>query len=345
MWLKDSSIGRKLLMSISGLFLVLFLTFHLSMNVVAIFSEEGYNMICEFLGANWYALVGTLVLVAGFLLHIAYAFYLTFQNRKARGNDRYAVTARPKGVAWASQNMLVLGIIVVLGLALHAYQFWAKMQLVEALSHDPATWALVDGAAANPAMGTLFLHAAFNEVWTPIVYIIGFVALWFHMNHGFWSMFQTAGWNNDTWLPRLKKIACCWTTIVVGLFTIQAVWFTIEAKNDSYLNNQALQEQYFEAYTEMMGEAQESIQAQAMEIQISDASDVEKEAKFMELQAAFDAKMGLIQTAVKTYCKDIPQVKAWIQQEEAQKAMQGLPEELPLEELEEVDTTNVQPQN
>ena len=69
-----SSIGRKLIMSISGLFLVLFLLFHMSMNLAAVFSTEAYNAICEFLGANWYALVGTLVLAAGFLVHIIYAF-------------------------------------------------------------------------------------------------------------------------------------------------------------------------------------------------------------------------------------------------------------------------------
>ena len=113
MWLFNSSIGRKLVMSLSGLFLILFLTFHLAMNFVAVFSGEAYNMVCEFLGANWYALVGTLILALGFVVHIIYAFWLTIQNRKARGNDRYAVVAKPKQVEWASQNMLVLGIIVV----------------------------------------------------------------------------------------------------------------------------------------------------------------------------------------------------------------------------------------
>ena len=180
MWLKDSSIGRKLLMSISGLFLVLFLTFHLSMNVVAIFSEEAYNMICEFLGANWYAVVGTLVLVAGFLLHIVYAFYLTFQNRKARGNDRYAVTARPKGVAWASQNMLALGIIVVLGLVMHAYQFWAKMQLVE-LQH----MAGAEVCTKYAADGVYYMKEYFTNPIFLVLYLVWFGALWFHLTHGF----------------------------------------------------------------------------------------------------------------------------------------------------------------
>lgn len=85
MWLFNSSIGRKLVMSLSGLFLILFLTFHLAMNFVAVFSGEAYNMVCEFLGANWYALVGTLILALGFVVHIIYAFWLTIQNRKAGG--------------------------------------------------------------------------------------------------------------------------------------------------------------------------------------------------------------------------------------------------------------------
>ena len=98
-------------MSVTGLALFLFLTFHACMNVVALISGEAYNLICEFLGANWYALVGTAALAALAVVHILYAFLLTYQNRKARGNNRYAVTAKPEKVEWASQNMLVLGII------------------------------------------------------------------------------------------------------------------------------------------------------------------------------------------------------------------------------------------
>lgn len=104
-----STIGRKLIMSISGIFLVLFLLFHMSMNMVAIFSGDAYNMICEFLGANWYALVATLILAGGFIIHILYATILTLQNRAARGTQRYAVTAMPKEVTWASRKYVYLG--------------------------------------------------------------------------------------------------------------------------------------------------------------------------------------------------------------------------------------------
>ena len=122
-------------MSVTGIALVLFLTFHMAMNLVALVSANGYNMVCEFLGANWYALVATVGLAALFIIHIIYAFWLTMQNRKARGNERYAVVDKPKTVEWASQNMLVLGIIVIVGLGLHLVNFWAKMQLPE-LMHN-----------------------------------------------------------------------------------------------------------------------------------------------------------------------------------------------------------------
>lgn len=102
MWLINSSIGRKVVMSVTGVALILFLTFHMSMNVAALFSGEAYNMICEFLGANWYALVATLGLAFLTVVHIVYAFWLTMQNRAARGNERYSVTARSK--KWSGRH-------------------------------------------------------------------------------------------------------------------------------------------------------------------------------------------------------------------------------------------------
>src|SRR3712207_7762480 len=110
MRLINSSVGRKVVMSVTGLALILFLTFHACMNVVALFSGEAYNMICELLGANWYAVAATMGLGALTVIHIVFAFILTAQNRRARGSERYAVTAKPEKVEWASQNMLVLGI-------------------------------------------------------------------------------------------------------------------------------------------------------------------------------------------------------------------------------------------
>lgn len=226
MWLSNSSVGRKFIMAITGAVLVLFLTFHCLMNAVAIAWPAAYNSVCLFLGANWYALIASAGLAAFIVVHIIYAVMLTLQNRRARGHERYAVSHRPKSVEWSSQNMLVLGIVILAFLVVHMIQFWAKMQLAEILgNHEP-----------DPQNGMYFINIAFSQWFTPVVYIIGFVALWFHMTHGFWSMFQSAGWDNDTWLPRLKCISSWWTSIVVFLFIAEAVVFTVNAHNGNYDN-------------------------------------------------------------------------------------------------------------
>ncbi len=218
-FLTNSSLGRKLVMSISGCLLVLFLLFHMSMNVVAIISGDAYNAICGFLGANWYALVATVALAGGVLIHFIYAFLLTYQNRKARGNVRYAVTVTEKGVDWASKNMLVLGIIVILGLLLHLTHFWSKMQLVELLDQHHNNLGL------SPTDGAALIQYTFSKWYNVVLYLVWFAAIWFHLNHGVWSMFQTVGWANDTWLPRLKCIAKLVSTVIFLGFAVVVVVF------------------------------------------------------------------------------------------------------------------------
>ena len=213
MWLTNSSVGRKVVMSVTGLFLVLFVTFHALMNAVALISFEAYDKICEFLGANWYAVAGTLVLAAGFAIHIIFAFWLTWQNRKARGNNRYAVNSKPKNVEWASQNMLVLGIIVLGVMVLHLTQFWAKMQLPELMGEHVQN-------------GTFYLKATFSQWWVLPIYLIWFAALWLHISHGFWSAFQTLGTANDKWIERWQCISKWWASIVFILFAVEALYFT-----------------------------------------------------------------------------------------------------------------------
>ena len=263
MWLTSSSIGRKFVMAITGACLVLFVTFHVLMNSVALFWPAAYNVVCEFLGANWYALVASAGLAALFIIHIIYALWLTVQNRRARGNDRYDINGKAPHVEWSSKNMLVLGIVILAFLVVHMIQFWAKMQLQELISHDLDALPLVGEAPASPAMGTLYLQLAFESWWTPVVYIIGFIALWFHMNHGFWSMFHTIGWDNNIWINRLKTIGCWWTSIVVLLFIAQAILFTVQAHNKFFLTDEALQEQYAEYWSNQAEGLIEEFQAEA----------------------------------------------------------------------------------
>ena len=236
MWLTSSSVGRKFIMALTGAFLVLFLTFHCLMNAVAIVWPTAYNSICEFLGANWYAFA---------VIHIFYAVWLTLQNRKARGNERYAIAKRPKAVEWSSQNMLVLGIVVLAFLVVHFIQFWAKMQMAEIAGTVEAL---------PPAACTLFLQEAFGQPWTLVVYAVGFVALWFHLTHGFWSMFQSVGWDNKVWMNRLKCIGNWWVSIVVALFLAEAIVFTVRAHEKFYLTDEALREQYKDMIVPMLEE-------------------------------------------------------------------------------------------
>ena len=217
-FLTKSSVGKKVVMSLTGCVLVLFVLFHMAMNLVMVIDAPSYNKICAFLGANWYALVATVGLAAMVLIHFVYAFILNLDNYRARGKQRYAVTVKEKGVSWASKNMLVLGIIVVLGLGLHLVHFWSKMQLQEILGHHAC-----DGVAVTN--GAALMMVTFSKWYNVALYIVWFVALWFHLTHGVWSMFQTVGWANDTWLPRLKCIAKLVSGLIFLGFAVVAVVF------------------------------------------------------------------------------------------------------------------------
>lgn len=222
MWLSNSSVGRKVVMSVTGIALVLFLTFHMAMNLVAIISTEGYNMICEFLGTNWYALIGTAALAGLVVIHFLYAIWLTLQNRKARGSERYAVTAKPKMVEWSSQNMFVLGLIVVLGLLLHLFNFWYNMMFSELIGlHEVA----LGGKEISTTDGSAFIAYTFSQPVYVVLYLVWLVALWFHLTHGFWSSLQTMGWSNKVWFNRWKVISYIYSTLIVGGFALVIIVF------------------------------------------------------------------------------------------------------------------------
>ena len=216
MWLINSSIGRKVVMSVTGIALILFLTFHCCMNVVALFSGKAYDMICELLGANWYALVATLGLAALAVCHIVYAFILTAQNRRARGASRYEVTVKPEKVEWASQNMLVLGIIILLGLLLHLFNFWYNMMFAE-----------LTGMAVGhlPHEGFAFIQDTFKNPVYVVLYLVWLAALWFHLAHGFWSSMQTLGVSGKVWFKRWQCISVAYTSLLMLAFAVVVLAF------------------------------------------------------------------------------------------------------------------------
>ena len=200
-----SSITKKLIMAITGGALVFFLLFHGAMNVVSIFSEDGYRWICEFLGDNWYALVGTMGLAVLMVFHLIYAFILSLQNFMARGRQRYAVNERPEGVSWASKNMLAIGAFILFGLCFHLYDFWSKMQLAEINGNAP-----VDGIDQ--------IKFIFSNNYFSVMYLLWLVAIWFHLSHGIASVMQSIGWNNHVWQRRIEWLGKFFAIVIVMMF-------------------------------------------------------------------------------------------------------------------------------
>ena len=216
MWLINSSIGRKVVMSVTGIALILFLTFHCCMNIVALFSGEAYNMICELLGANWYAVVATLGLAALAVIHIV-----------ARGNSRYdvATTVNAGKVEWASKNMLVLGIIICLGLLLHLFNFWYNMMFAEIMGFS---------AGHLPSDGFAFIIDTFQNPVFVVLYLIWLCAIWFHLTHGFWSAMQTLGISGKIWLCRWKWIGGIYVTLLMLGFLVVVLAFAFKLAPSLY---------------------------------------------------------------------------------------------------------------
>ena len=219
MWLISSSIGRKVVMSVTGCCLVLFLTFHMLMNLVYVYDvmvgtpADGhyYDKVCEFLGTNWYALLGTAGLAVLVVIHFCYAFMLTLQNWKARGKDRYAVSGK-QPVHWAAKNMLALGVIVICGIFVHLYNFWSNMMLAELTGSE---------GAFGPTAGFDWITATFANPVLDVVYVVWFAALWYHLTHGIWSSMQTLGLNGKVWLNRWIAISYVWATVItVGFLCV-----------------------------------------------------------------------------------------------------------------------------
>lgn len=207
-----SSIAKKVIMAVTGAGFILFLLFHGVMNLVSVFSHEYYDWICEFLGAHWYAVLASLALAGLAGLHVLFALILTLENYIARGGERYKVTARADGVRWASKNMLVLGVVILLGLGLHLYNFWYKMQCAELLG-------------LNPENGNDLIINTFSNSIYSIVYLLWLLALWFHISHGFSSMLQTVGCNGKVWKRRWQVISDVVATIVVSLFVVVVLYY------------------------------------------------------------------------------------------------------------------------
>ncbi len=201
-------------MSVTGLFLILFLTLHVVANLTILWGPEVYLKVTDFMGTNPLIQVMVPVLALGFIVHIGYSFIITLRNLKARGSVSYKSGSKSPGLGfdnWAARNMLVLGCIVLGFLVLHLSHFWTKMQ-----------WQQFTGG--EPEDGYLLVTGYLGTPWIAVCYIVWFAALWLHINHGFWSAFQTLGLNNARIIPLLRKISFLYSTLLFAGFSLIVVW-------------------------------------------------------------------------------------------------------------------------
>jgi len=186
MSLKTSSIIRKVSMALSGLFLVVFLTQHFTINLISVFSENMFNEISHFMGNNFIVqFILQPILIFGVVFHFVMGFFLEYINRNSRDTN-YVSFKGSSNSNWLSRNMIYSGIVILSFLGLHFYDFWIpeiNYKYVEVLPLDQERYY------------EELVHKFESPVRT-IIYSISFVFLALHLYHGFSSSFQSIGFNN-----------------------------------------------------------------------------------------------------------------------------------------------------
>ncbi len=218
----SSSLGKKLIMSITGLFLMMFLLVHLAVNLMLLFGDgKLFNFAANFMATNPLIEVVEPVLAIGFIIHIIYASIITLLNRRTRPMG-YAETNSNGVTSWASKNMYILGGTILIFLVIHITNFFWKIKFgeVSTLSYDNGLTQITD---TYSLVSGLFI----TYWWYNLIYIAGALLLGFHLSHGFWSAFQTLGWNNKIWIKRLEIIAYIYAIIIATGFTIIPLYFLI----------------------------------------------------------------------------------------------------------------------
>ncbi len=208
-----SSVGKKLVMAFTGIFLILFLIVHAGLNA-CIWANDGgemFNKGAHFMGANWVPRLLEIGLFAGLILHIIQGLMLEFSNRgkKAIG---YAVSYS-KGSKWYSRSMGLLGTLVLLFLVLHLYHFWLPNR-----SHQ----GFLLGEEIN-----LYekMKLEFSELWVVIVYAVGCLSLGYHLAHGFQSAFRTLGMHNKRYNVLITSIGYGFSILIPLAFAMMPVSF------------------------------------------------------------------------------------------------------------------------
>lgn len=212
-----SSIGKKLLVGITGLFLCSFLVVHCGINALIFFNDGGalFNAGAEFMGTNWLIRTMEIVLFAGLILHIVQALALQLENKKARP-IAYLKYDGGSNSTWYSRSMALLGTLILIFLILHLKHFWVVSRFTDHITSGEET---------------LFeeMKEVFENPLVVIIYVLAQFSLAYHLLHGFQSGFQTLGLNHKKYTPTIKLAGVIFSVIIPLLFALMplAIYFKI----------------------------------------------------------------------------------------------------------------------
>ena len=216
-----SSIGKKLVMSLTGLFLISFLVIHLLGNLQLLIPDGGvkFNTYAKFMTTNPLIKFISIGLYAGILLHAIQGILIVMDNRKAKGT-KYAVSTYENG-SWMSKNMGLLGLLILFFLCVHMGDFWYKMKFT-----DQMAMVTYDGVTMKDLYSRVY--TAFSQIWIVVIYMIGLVALALHLLHGFQSAFTTLGLRHKKYTPLIKAMGIGFSILIPALYALIPLWVLIK---------------------------------------------------------------------------------------------------------------------
>ena len=215
----SSSLGKKYLMAITGLFLCSFLIIHFLGNIALFTNPVQFNEYTRFMSSNPIIRVMEIVLVLGFLTHIIDAIILTRANKKAQP-VKYAMNKNKS--SWYSRNMGLTGTIILVFLILHLQSFWYEYKFGEVLM-------TIDSNGDEIKDMFTIVKTAFSEWWYSAIYILAMILLGSHLNHGFQSAFQSVGLRHKKYTPTIKMLGVGFSiSITIGFISFPIYFFIIQ---------------------------------------------------------------------------------------------------------------------
>jgi len=217
--LLKSSVGRKIAMALSGFFLLVFLLQHCTINLISVLSPDGFNDVSHFMGTN--ALIQYVmqpVLAFAVIFHLAMGIKLDLQNKAARPN-KYVFNNAAANSSWMSRNMVITGIMIMLFLGLHFYDFWFPEIKVKFIDGD-----MTGLNAAGEFRYFEELQHKFVDPIRVILYVLSFIFLGLHLTHGFQSAFQSVGFRHNKYTPMIKKLGTLYAIVIPAGFVFIALF-------------------------------------------------------------------------------------------------------------------------